>query len=75
MLSDFLDSVAEIFNLSAPGAAKFEKPLALSYSDLSSLADITSSSIVRPTLYEELFVYGSKTILLSLTCTNVPLMK
>ena len=74
-MSSFFDNVAEIFSLSAPGAAKFEKPLALSYRDLSSLADIISSSIVSPTLYEELFVYGSKTIPLSLTCTNVPLIK
>ena len=58
-----------------PSAAKFENPLALSYSDLSSLADTISSKIVSPTLYDELFVYGSKIILLFSTFTNVPLTK
>ena len=51
-----MDKIADIFNLSAPGAAKFENPLALSYSDLSSLADTISSKIVSPTLYDGLFV-------------------
>ena len=49
--------------------------MALSYNDLSSLADIISSNIVSPTLYDEVFVYGSKIIPLSLTATNVPLIK
>ena len=55
-MSAFFDNVAEILSLSAPGAAKFENPLALSYNDLSSLADTISSKIVSPTLYDGLFV-------------------
>ena len=70
-----MDKVAVIFNLSAPGAAKFENPLALSYSDLSSLADTISSKIVRPTLYDGVLVYGSSIISLFATSTNVPLTK
>ena len=51
-VKDFFESSVLIFNLSAPGAAKLEKPLALSYSWGSSLAVIICSSIVNPTLYD-----------------------
>ena len=70
-----MDKVAVIFNLSAPGAAKFENPLALSYNESSSLDETISSRIVRPTLYEGVFVYGSSIISLFATSTNVPLIK
>ena len=62
-------------SLSAPGAAKFENPLALSYKDLSSFADTISSTIVRPTRYDGELVYGSNIISLVSTSTNVPLIK
>ena len=49
-VNDFLDKLKDIFNLSAPGAAKFEKPWALSYKEESWLAFIISSLIFNPTL-------------------------
>ena len=49
-VKSFLVSVKVIFNLSAPGAAKLENPLALSYNDASFLALIISSFIFNPTL-------------------------
>ena len=64
-----------IFNLSAPGAAKFENPLALSYRESSFLAVINCSSMFKPTLYDGLFEYGSKTILSVDTSTKFPLIK
>ena len=64
-----------IFNLSAPGAAKFENPFALSNSEESSLDDIIDSKILNPTLYDGLFVYGSNTIVLVGTLMKVPLTK
>ena len=48
--------VNPILNLSAPGAAKFENPLALSYNEISSFALIIDSSIFKPTLYDGVFV-------------------
>ena len=48
-VNSFLARVVSIFNLSAPGAAKFEKPLALSYNESSCLAVINCSFILRPT--------------------------
>ena len=57
-LRDFLISVVDSLNLSAPGAAKFEKPLALSYRSLFSEEAVTNSSLTnKPTLYEGAFVY------------------
>ena len=64
-----------IFNLSEPGAAKLVNPLALSYKPSSSLAVTNSSWILKPTLYDGVFVYGSKTILSADTSTKVPLIK
>ena len=50
-VKDFLWGVKEIFNLSAPGAASFEKPRALSYkSELVEDATAFSSFIKKPTL-------------------------
>ena len=45
-------SSKSIFNLCAPGAEKFENPLELSYSVLSSSGVITRSTILNPTLAE-----------------------
>ena len=72
---DFLTKTSPIFNLSEPGAAKFVNPLALSYNESSSFALTNSSWILKPTRYEGVFVYGSRTILLAATSTNVPLIK
>ena len=47
---DFLVNDVDIFNLSAPGAAKFENPLALSFNDESESADTNSSCTNKPTL-------------------------
>ena len=57
-LSDinFLVNINSIFNLSAPGAAKLVKPLALSYKLSSSFALIINSFICKPTLYDELLL-------------------
>ena len=74
-MRDFLESVRLILSLSAPGAAKFEKPLALSYKESSSFAEMTSSSIVKPIRYEGVLVYGSNTIFCVATSTKVPLIK
>ena len=71
----FFPNVVVIFNLSAPGAAKFENPLALSYRESSFLAVINCSSMFKPTLYDGLFEYGSKTILSVDTSTKFPLIK
>ena len=71
----FLASVVVIFNLSAPGAAKLENPLALSYKESSSFAVTNCSSIFNPTLYDGVFEYGSNTILSVDTSTKDPLMK
>ena len=49
----FLINVGFTWNLSAPGAAKFENPAALSNKSESSNADTTFSSINKPTLYVE----------------------
>ena len=64
-----------ILSLSAPGAAKFENPLALSYNDSSSFADTNSSLIKSPTRYEGVFVYGSKTNLSADPFTKCPRIK
>ena len=74
-VSPFLVRVVDIFNLSAPGAAKLEKPLALSLSDESASALTNCSCIKRPTLYDGLFVYGSNTILSEETFTKCPRIK
>ena len=71
----FFANVVVIFNLSAPGAAKLENPLALSYSESSSFAVISCSWILRPTLYDGVLLYGSKTILSVDTSTKEPLIK
>jgi len=42
-VNNFLVKVKFICNLSAPGAEKFENPLALSYKELSSFAFTVSS--------------------------------
>ena len=66
---DFVDEVSknflkltDILNLSAPGAAKFVNPFALSYNEESSFAFTTSSITSKPTLYDGVFEYGSKII-------------
>ena len=51
-----MDKVKLILNLSAPGEAKLENPLALSNNEGSSLDDTIDSVTVRPTLYEGVFV-------------------
>ena len=71
----FLVRVVLILSLSAPGAAKFENPLALSYNDSSSFAETNSSLMKSPTRYEGLFVYGSRTNLSADTFTKCPRMK
>ena len=48
-VTSFFEREVFICNLSAPGAAKFENPLALSYNPSSSFAVINCSSIVKPT--------------------------
>ena len=50
-------------------------PFALSFKDESSFAVITVSDISRPTLYDGLFEYGSRTTTDFETFTNVPLKK
>ena len=64
-----------ILNLSAPGAAKFVNPFALSNRDESSLAFTTSSIISNPTLYDGLLLYGSNIIKDVDTSTKVPRIK
>ena len=49
-VKDFLTRVNSILNLSAPGAAKFVNPFALSYKESSSLAFIIFSLTLNPTL-------------------------
>ena len=57
-MRDFLIRVVVSLNLSAPGAAKFENPLALSYRSLSvDEAVINSSFTKRPTLYDGVLLY------------------
>ena len=50
LVTDLFTKVAEILNLSAPGAEKLLKPLALSDSVESSSAVMIDSTISRPTL-------------------------
>ena len=54
--------MTDILNLSAPGAAKFVNPFALSYNESSSLELMTSSETSNPTLYDGSALYGSKII-------------
>ena len=69
-------SVVDSLNLSAPGAAKFENPLALSYRSLSEAEAVTNSSLTnKPTLYEGAFVYWSRMTVESETVTKNPLIK
>ena len=57
-MRDFLIRDVDSLNLSAPGAAKFEKPLALSYKSLSKEDAVTSSSVISsPILYEGVLEY------------------
>ena len=58
----FLINVGFSWNLSAPGAAKFENPAALSNKLESSNADTTFSSMNKPTLYDGTSVYWSTII-------------
>ena len=51
----FFVKVNSSFNLSAPGAAKFDEPCALSSKVLSSPESITVSATATPTLYEGVF--------------------
>ena len=55
-LIGFFVKVKEIFNLSAPGAAKLVNPFALSYNDSSSLEPTNNSSTLKPILYVGVFV-------------------
>ena len=55
-VSSFLVNVSVIFNLSAPGAAKFVNPFALSKSDESSFEPINDSETWSPTRYDGLLV-------------------
>ena len=55
-VKDFLIKVKPILNLSAPGAAKFVNPFALSYKELSSLTLTIVSLTFNPTLYDGVFV-------------------
>jgi hypothetical protein len=66
---------AEIENLSAPGAEKFENPCALSNKFSSSKAVTIFSYIFRPTLALGTFEYGSKYKILVGTLTKCPLIK
>ena len=74
-VNSFLASCVLILSLSAPGAAKFENPLALSYNESSSFAVTNCSSMLRPTLYEGSKSYGFKIILSEGTSTKLPLIK
>ena len=68
--------VVDSLNLSAPGAAKLEKPLALSYRSLSEADAVTSSSLTsNPTLYEGELLYWSRITVESATVTKNPLIK
>ena len=53
---NFLVKVKLIWNLSAPGAAKFVNPLALSNKESSSFDPMINSSTFKPTLYDGVFV-------------------
>ena len=67
--------MTDILNRSAPGAAKFVKPFALSYKDASSFEFIISSDISKPTLYDGFIEYGSKIIRDEGTSTKLPRIK
>ena len=71
----FLISVGLTWNLSAPGAAKFENPAALSNKSESSNADTTFSSMNKPTLYDGTSLYWSTIIVWAVTLTKYPRMK
>ena len=71
----FLINVGFTWNLSAPGAAKFENPAALSNKSESSNAETTFSSINNPTLYEGLLSYCSTIIVCVDTLTKYPRIK
>ena len=60
---------------SAPGAAKFVNPFALSYNEESSFEFIICSDISNPTRYDGLLLYGSNTINDVGTSTKVPRKK
>ena len=55
--TSFFAKTADILSLSAPGAAKLENPLALSYKEGSAPAVIISSCTLNPTRYDGVFVY------------------
>ena len=68
--------VVDSLNLSAPGAAKFENPLALSYRSLSDAEAVTNSSFTnKPTLYDGELLYWSRITVESATVTKNPLIK
>ena len=71
----FLASFTDILNLSAPGAAKFVNPFALSYNEESSFEFIISSDTSKPTLYDGFIEYGSKIINEDGTSTKLPRIK
>ena len=73
--SAFFANLTLILNLSAPGAAKFVNPFALSYNEESSFAFTISSTISKPTRNDGVLLYGSKTISDVGTSTNVPRIK
>ena len=70
----FLSS-RSILSLSAPGAFSLFVPCALSRSEVSFVDEINSSLICRPTLYEGLPEYFSRTIVCLSTTTKNPLVK
>ena len=75
---EFKESFARVkvtFNLWAPFAFSLLLPVALSNKVVSDSGVTNVSEIVKPTLYEGLFVYLSKIILCSAFLTKVPLTK
>ena len=70
-----MESCTDILKRSAPGAAKFVNPFALSYKDESSFELMICSDISNPTRYDGLLLYGSNTINEVGTSTNVPRKK
>ena len=70
-----MESFTDILKRSAPGAAKFVNPFALSYNESSSFEFIISSDMSRPTLYDGVTEYGSKIIKDDGTSTKLPRIK
>ena len=71
----FFAKLIDICNLSAPGAAKFVYPDALSFNDGSSSAVINFSSMLNPIRYDGWSPYWSNIRVSLWTCAKVPRRK